>query len=138
MKKTAVLMLPIILAGCAYNQKPIVDTYNVDPVQYDKDYSECLNIADNYDVSEDVKVKATNAAILGTATGALAGWELDNAGGGALIGLAVGATAGAGAGAAVAKEKQAHVLRECLVQRGYNVLDHTSSNTTNVNIQNPS
>ncbi|MCG7496501.1 glycine zipper family protein [Vibrio sp. Of7-15] len=138
MKKPVILLLPIIVAGCAYNQKPVVDTYNVDPVQYDKDYGECLTISENYDVSEDVKVNATNAAIVGTATGALAGWELDNAGGGALIGLAVGAAAGAGAGAAVAKEKQAYVLRECLVQRGYNVLDHKSSNTKNVTIQNPS
>ena len=38
-----------LLSACAYQQKPVVDMTNVDPAQYEQDFSYCQSYAESVD-----------------------------------------------------------------------------------------
>ncbi|MGR5144936.1 hypothetical protein BIT28_22715 [Photobacterium proteolyticum] len=115
-----------LLSACAYQQKPVVDMTNVDPAQYEQDFSYCQSYAESVDKAESAKVEAQNGAASGAVVGAVVGGLEDGLAGvaaGALAGGAIGGGAGALSGANDATEVQAKVLRRCLDNKGYVVYD---------------
>ncbi len=128
MKKNIVLLSALLLAGCAYNQAPIVGPHDKSAEEFQQDMQECQFYAEQVDKGEAAKTGAVNAGVTGAALGALQGVFLsDNAGEGALIGAVaggtVGAASGATAGAMKATTDQSYVLRRCLDSKGYDVFD---------------
>ncbi|WP_229620488.1 glycine zipper family protein [Vibrio parahaemolyticus] len=125
-KPLLLVVLSSSLAACAYNQKPVVDTTNVDQAQYEQDFAYCQGYAEKVDKTEAAKSDATNGAMTGALIGAAAGALEDGIGGaavGAVAGSAVGAGAGALGGANDSTKTQALVLRKCLQNKGYTVYD---------------
>ncbi|MGY3572192.1 glycine zipper family protein [Vibrio sp. SCSIO 43135] len=126
LKYIPIAFTSLALTACAYNQQPVVDMTNVDPVQYEQDFNYCQGYAENVDKGEAAKVGAENSAIGGAAMGAVLG-AIDSGIGGAVVGAAAGGAVGAGAGALGGSEEatktQALVLRQCLSHKGYTVYD---------------
>jgi len=103
----------IFTAGCA--SKPIVDTYNVDMVQYQKDLAECEDIATQVEAGEITAKSAAFGAGVGAAYGVI--------GGGVGTGAATGAVSGGAGGLLKSDNEKAKVTRNCLRYRGYAVLN---------------
>ena len=103
-----------LVGGCA--SEPIVDRRGVDPVAYQRDLAECERYAD--------EVKVAQRAATGAAAGAAVAGVL-----GAVIGrdggdwAAVGGTQGAVQGTYSGVQERRQVVRNCLRQRGYAVLN---------------
>ena len=107
------LAAAIIAPGCA--SKPIVDTYNVDTVQYGKDLAECEEIARQVEAGTITAESAAFGAGVGAAYGAI--------GGGVGTGAATGAVSGVAAGLLSSDNEKAEVTKNCLRYRGYAVLN---------------
>ena len=102
-----------LLAACASG--PIIDPKGVDMVQYEKDLADCETVAQQVATGEKVGKSAALGAAVGTVIGAIYG----NAGDGA----ATGAIDGGTAGGVDADREKAQVVRNCLRNRGYKVLN---------------
>ena len=109
----ATISLPLLLAACA--SKPIVDTYNVDMVQYEKDLADCEHVAEQV---ESGKMTASSAAF-GAGVGAAYGVIGGNVG----TAAATGAVTGGAGGLLKQDEEKAKVTKNCLRYRGYAVLN---------------
>jgi len=112
----------VLLAGCA--QRPnapggvIVDMTGVDPVQYQKDVAACSAYADQVEAGSKVGGQAAGGAVVGGAIGAIF------AGGhGAAQGAGAGAVAGGARGVQDTLNERHVVVRNCLRNRGYAVLN---------------
>ncbi|SHI24921.1 hypothetical protein [Ferrimonas marina] len=128
MMRTPALMAALLLmAGCAYNQKPVVDLDGVDMAQYEQDFARCQHYAESVDKGEAARVGAVNSGVAGAAGGAIVG-AIEDGGSGAVVGAAAGGLFGglfgAAGGATEATGQQAYVLRKCLSERGYTVYDY--------------
>ena len=103
--------------GSAYT--PIVDMQGVDPARWAADLAECRSYARQVDTTGNAATGAMAGAVLGAALMAAAGgnrrWNSQAAGVGAVEGTAVGLAAG------IRKERL--VMNNCVVGRGYRVLD---------------
>jgi len=107
------IALVVLLPACA--SKPIVDTYNVDMVQYEKDLAQCEDIAEQV---ESGKITASSAAFgagVGAAYGVIGG-DIGNA-------AATGAVTGGAGGLLKQDNEKAKVTKNCLRYRGYAVLN---------------
>lgn len=105
--------LALLLQACA--SKPIVDTYNIDMVQYEKDLAQCEDIAEQV---ESGKITASSAAFgagVGAAYGVIGG-NIGNA-------AAAGAVSGGAGGLLKQDNEKAKVTKNCLRYRGYAVLN---------------
>jgi hypothetical protein len=102
-----------LLSACA--SKPIIDTYNVNMVQYQKDLEQCEDIAEQV---ESGKITAKSAAF-GTGVGAAHGAIDGDIGHSA----AHGAITGAAGGLLKSDNEKAQVTKNCLRYRGYRVLN---------------
>jgi uncharacterized protein YcfJ len=106
-----------LLAGCA-NYRPIVDSLSIpDVARYERDLSDCQRYAEEINPGVSAAVGAVLGGLLGAALGAVADdpyWGITAAGG------AIGGLAGSTA-SAVGDQKE--VVRECMRQRGYAVLN---------------
>lgn len=114
---SVVLMLPLVLAvsfGCA-SRKPIIDTANVDMEQYERDLAECEEVATQVDTAGRAAESAAAGAAVGAAQGAIWGRAGNSAASGAVTG-------GAG-GLYAADHETARVIKNCMRQRGYVVLN---------------
>jgi len=109
----APMAMCLLLPGCA--SKPIVDTYNLDMVQYQKDLAECEDIAEQV---ESGKITASSAAF-----GAGVGAAYGVIGGGVGTGAATGAVTGGAGGLLKQDNEKARVAKNCLRYRGYAVLN---------------
>jgi len=115
-----------LLAGCAAQQParatsaraPIVDMKGVDAVQYETDLDECRQYAEQVDVGEDAATGAVAGAVLGGVTGAVAR-DSDTAKRAAGVGAVLGGAHGTLSGL----EERDRVVRTCLRNRGYSVLN---------------
>lgn len=127
-------MNKLILAGvvalsataCAYNQAPVVDMAGVSPQQYNQDLAYCESYAEQVDKSEAASVGAQNGAAVGASVGAVGGAiedGVEGAVGGAIVGALLFGLSGATEESVKATEVQARVLRNCLIDKGYNVYD---------------
>ncbi len=106
-------VISMLMAGCA--SKPIVDTYNVDMVQYQKDLAECEDIARQVDSGQIALSSAAFGAGVGAAFGAI--------GGDIGVGAATGAVSGGAGGLLQQDDEKATVAKNCLRYRGYAVLN---------------
>ena len=107
----------ILLAGCA-SGGPIVDMKGVDPQKYRQDLAECESYADQVAVGGKAATGAAVGAVVGAAVGAAVGNSRTaqrSAGAGAVIGGAKGTGRGV--------RERKHVVRNCLRNRGYAVLN---------------
>lgn len=118
--------LSLGLGACAYNQSPVVDLAGVSPADYQIDLAYCEDFAANVDKAEASRVAAANGAASAAGTGAIVGAfddGIEGAVAGALVGALFGAVTGSIDGAVEATYTQEQVLRNCLVDKGYQIYD---------------
>jgi outer membrane lipoprotein SlyB len=123
MKKFICIAVSLALAGCATgrtgaNYVPIVDMKNRDSVKYWQDLRECQEYAAQ-------AAGAAEQAAAGAIAGALFGAVLAAAAGSGYSrnsAAAVGAVSGAAGGAVSGERDQRTIIRTCLTNRGYSVL----------------
>jgi outer membrane lipoprotein SlyB len=124
---TVVLVVAIaLLSGCAHHPPAqpaapggvIVDMKGVDPAKYQVDLNECGTYADQVDATGKVAGNAVGAAAVGGAVGAIFG-----GGHGAAQGAGAGAVVGGAHGVQDTLHERTQVVRNCLRNRGYSVLN---------------
>lgn len=103
----------LILSGCS--TQPIVDTQGVDMAQYNQDLQDCKAYAAQVNQGKQAGQSALFGALVGGAMGALSG----HAGNGA----AAGGVMGGASGALQGDQEKSQVLRNCLRNRGYTILN---------------
>ena len=115
-----------LVSACTLPQyNPIVDrgvsNFNYD--QYQRDLSECRAYAREISPANRAIGESIVGAGIGAAMGAILGSGYHNAGSGAGIGAGITGITGAlhGAGSAIAEQKA--IIKKCLEDRGYKVLD---------------
>ena len=113
------LSLAVLLQGCA-SYRPLVDARSVSsPQQYEQDLRECQHYA--------AQVSPGQSAVAGALFGALLGAAISGALGGDRYVTehvaAAGAVQGAANGAAGGADAQVQIIRTCMSDRGYDVLD---------------
>jgi uncharacterized protein YcfJ len=113
------LSFAVLLQGCA-SYRPLVDARSVsNSHQYEQDLRECQHYAAQVSPAQSAAAGALLGALLGAAiSGALGGNRYVTehiAAAGAVQGAANGAVGGAGA--------QVQIIRNCMDDRGYTVLD---------------
>ena len=122
MQRSIILVMAIlVLAGCARRgsyEEPIVDLKGVNLSQYNTDKAECVAYADEVKTGRKVAGGAAAGAVVAGAVGAIIG-NGDTAARGAGAGAVVGGAKGAGA----AMQERNKVMRNCLINRGYKVLN---------------
>lgn len=113
------LSLALLLQGCA-SYRPLVDAHSISsPQHYEQDLRACQRYA--------VQISPGQSAVAGALFGALLGAAISGALGGnryvtehvAVAGAVQGAANGAEAGA----DAQVQIIRNCMDDRGYTVLD---------------
>ena len=107
----------IAAAGCSGRRADVViDPAGVDMGRYQQDLAECQ------DISKQVRGKAAGGAVGGAVVGGAVGGIVgnsDTAGKGA----GVGAVTGVARGAAATRQERQLVIKNCLRNRGYKVLN---------------
>jgi hypothetical protein len=121
--RLASALLAAVTVGCASRYEPIVDSRDLDQVQYQTDLTDCREYADRVDVGSGAAGGGLIGAGVGAAIGAAVGAITGSPGRGAAIGAAGGGTSGAASGGLSSAEKKRRVIRNCLSGRGYRVLD---------------
>lgn len=104
-----------LLAGCV--GQPIVDRKGVDPVAYQRDLTECEGYARQVSVGQKAGAGAAGGAAVGAVIGAILGGVTTGEG------AAVGAVQGGVRGTASGARERSQVVRNCLRNRGYSVLN---------------
>ena len=115
--------LVLCLVACAGTESltgndPIVDMAGVDVAAYEQDLLECQRYADDVQVAR----QTTTAAAAGAAVGGVVGAIFGNSST-AARGAGAGATTGAVRGVGGALSERQTVIRNCLLGRGYRVLN---------------
>jgi len=114
-------ILCALIVGCAGRDRSpggvIVDMKGVDRAQYQSDLAECQQYADQVDVAGQAAVGAVGGAVVGGLIGAV----VDDAAPGR--GAAVGGIAGGASGTVRGVEERQRVVKNCLRNRGYAVLN---------------
>lgn len=109
-----------LLSACA--SKPIIDTQGVDLVQYQEDLQDCAEIAEQINTGAAVAKSAGAGAAVGAAFGVVTSVITGDT---SAIGYsaAYGAVGGGSSGAFKADDEKAQVIKNCLRNRGYSVLN---------------
>jgi uncharacterized protein YcfJ len=110
------LMLAIIYVSACARQQVIIDPAGVDEAQYQQDLAECKKIAEQ--VEQKAGKGAVAGAVISGAIGAILGDRRDAE---RLAG--VGAVSGGASGAARTRQEKDMVIKNCLRNRGYKVLN---------------
>ncbi|MGB5327416.1 MAG: glycine zipper family protein [Gammaproteobacteria bacterium] len=109
-----VTLMGIALAtGCAGSSKPVIDPAGVDMEQYNVDLAECEQISEQVD--QKVVEGAAGGAVVGGLIGAITGNTAKGAG--------VGAVAGGAKGVGSTNKEKSRVVKNCLRNRGYQILN---------------
>lgn len=115
----------LFLSGCTTGKSPyvgsrdvIVDTQGVDYYAYQHDLSECRAYSDQVSVAGRSVGGAAGGAVVGGLIGAAAGNSST-----AQRTAGVGAVAGGAGGAASGYTERQKVVRNCMIGRGYRVLN---------------
>jgi hypothetical protein len=106
----------VVAAGCASKSKPIIDPAGIDMEQYEIDLAECEQIAEQVD--QKAGESAAGGAIIGGLIGAITGDSTR-----VVQGAGVGAVAGGAKGAGTTNKEKSSVVKNCLRNRGYKVLN---------------
>ena len=115
------LAYALFIVGCT--SAPIVDMTGVNQSKYDSDLAACREYADQVSVAGGAAGGTAVGAAAGAALGAVVGAITGSPGTGAAIGAASGGATGGAAGIGSGVSRQDRVVRNCLRQRGYSVLD---------------
>lgn len=113
--KKRILLLSFIGLLTACSSKPIVDTKGVDQAIYEQDLKECEALAEQVNQAAQVGKSAAFGALVGAAYGAISGKGE--------TGAAMGGISGATSGASKSDQEKMQVLKNCLINRGYTVLN---------------
>ena len=120
MQRTIMLLTSacwLLASGCsAHGSKPIIDPAGVDMAQYEADVAECEQIATQ--VEQKAGERAAEGAVVGGLIGAIVGGS-DSA----VTGAGVGAVAGGAGGSADTQREKSRVVKNCLRNRGYKILN---------------
>jgi outer membrane lipoprotein SlyB len=111
-----VLVTMVVVGGCARHKTVIIDPAGVDMGLYQRDLSECQQIAQQVD--SQVGEGAIGGAVVGGLVGAIIGGPRS-----AERTAGVGAVLGGAKGAGSTKQEKELVLKNCLRNRGYRVLN---------------
>jgi outer membrane lipoprotein SlyB len=111
--KLIALTAAVLISACA--SKPIVDTYNTDMVQYQRDLADCENVAEQVESGKITGKSAAFGAGVGAAYGVIGG-DIGSA-------AATGAVTGGAGGLLKSDNEKAKVTKNCLRHRGYAVLN---------------
>lgn len=106
----------LTLNGCAQSSKIIVDPKGTDMSQYQTDLAECQQL------SQQVESRAGVGAVSGGVIGAIVG-EIVGGGSRTRVGAQLGALKGGLRGGAATKRERIKVVKNCLRQRGYHILN---------------
>ena len=109
------LVVGIMMAGCAAHPDPIVDMKGVDPELLAVDWDECDAYTDEIIMAKGVAKGSATGAAVGAVSGAINGDVGESAATGALWGGTI-----SGLDADEAKQR---VFKRCLSGRGYRVLN---------------
>jgi uncharacterized protein YcfJ len=111
------LLCIILAAGCAaHSSKPIIDPAGVDMEQYEADVAACEEIATQ--VEQKTGEGAARGALVGGLIGAVLGDSET-----VVRSAGVGAVAGGAEGQANTEKEKSQVVKNCLRNRGYQVLN---------------
>ncbi len=110
---SAALAVAALASACA--SKPIVDTHNVDMVEYQRDLAHCEQVAEQVESGKITGKSAAFGAGVGAAYGVIGG-DIGNA-------AATGAVTGGAGGLLKQDNEKARVTKNCLRHRGYAVLN---------------
>ncbi len=117
MYRIGILVALMLLAACS-SQRIIVDQNGTDMSMYDRDLAECNVYAEQVPTEAEVARGAVGGAVLGGVIGAI----VDNSRtAGRLAGA--GSVTGAVGGGSKAKNEKDRVIKNCLRNRGYKVLN---------------
>lgn len=116
--RIAVVLLVLVFSGCAGKDRIIIDEAQSDMTHYAQDRAECESYADQVSVAGDAGKGAVAGAVVGGLVGAAVG-NSRTAQRGAGAGAVVGGAKGAGKG----KREKQQVIKNCLRNRGYKVLN---------------
>lgn len=112
----ALMLLAAALAGCAGKSKPVIDPAGVDMERYQADLAECEQVAQQVDQKAGAEA-AGGALVLGLIGAVVGDSETAKKGAG------VGAISGGARGASATNRERALVVKNCLRNRGYRVLN---------------
>jgi len=124
-RAAALTVVAFGIAGCAQQVRPIIDpaTSVAGGRNYEYDVAQCQQLAEQVNAGGRTVGGALLGAGVGAAGGAIIGAFTGNAGEGAAIGAGVGGLTGAVGGGASAANSTQNVVRNCMIRRGYAVLD---------------
>ncbi len=113
-----ILVISSLLSACASRPGDdiIIDPAYVDRAQYERDLAECERLASK--VRQKAGERAAKGAVVGGLIGAIFGGDRS-----AERGAGVGAVSGASRGAAQTEREKLRVIKNCLRNRGYTVLN---------------
>lgn len=125
--KVAVIAAITLIAGCAQTSgyRPVVDPYSDSRSSFlQQDIGQCEQLAkDNSSVGRGIATDGITGALLGGAGGAAIGALMGNPATGAALGGTIGGLGGAAKGGFQSDETYKRVFRNCMRNRGHNVLD---------------
>ena len=108
------VVLVLFLIGCA--SKPVIDNKGVDMQAYEQDLAECQDIVEQLESGKTIaKSAAFGAAVVGAISLI--------AGGDATVDATIGGIQGGAAGGLKTDDEKFRVLKNCLTNRGYTVLN---------------
>ena len=108
----------LITAGCGAGRGDVViDPYGVDMAMYKIDLAECREI------SKQVRGKAGGGAVGGAVVGGAVGGIIGDSSRSAAKGAGAGAVVGVARGARATRHERQKVVKNCLRNRGYAVLN---------------
>lgn len=111
-------LIIMLLGGCASKQRIIIDRQGTDVSQYPRDLAECRQYAEQVPTGEEAAKGAVGGAVIGAAVGAIFGDSRT-----AARGAGAGAVTGGARGAGKAGNEKDRVVKNCLRNRGYRVLN---------------
>ena len=111
----AIALAGAVVAGCAANPTPVVDTKGVDPELYAQDRAECEQYTDEINMVEGAAKGAAAGVAIGAAYGVVTG-DVPR-------GAAFGGIGGGSESALEASRDQQKVWKNCMKGRGYRVLN---------------
>jgi hypothetical protein len=121
MRTLALAALVLFAVGCTSD--PIVDMRGVDQAAYNNDLAACREYADQVDIASGAAGGTAIGAAGGAALGAVLGWITGDPGTGAALGAVSGGATGGVSGGGSRASKKDRIVRNCLRERGYPVLD---------------
>lgn len=117
MKSLFLPVLILLLSACS-SQRIIVDRQGTDMSRYDRDLAECKSYAEQVPAGSEVAKGTVGGAVIGGALGAIVGDSRT-----AQRGAGAGALGGAVRGGSRADSEKDRVVKNCLRNRGYKVLN---------------